>query len=55
MSRVEENKRVISLFEKVRFTSTDTAMLNSVLADISQSLAVIADCCLDKHEREAVK
>ncbi len=54
MSRTEENEKMIDLLERMRFTSTDTAKLASVLVDISQSLAVIADCCLDKWQKDQV-
>lgn len=47
MSRVEENKEIINKLGRVRFTSGDMAMLASVLTDISQSLAVIADTQLE--------
>ena len=54
MSRTEENEKIIDLLHKVEFTSGDAAMLASVLTDISQSLAVIADCCLDKWQKDQV-
>ncbi len=54
MSRVEENEKMIMIIGKVDFTSGDTAVLASVLTDISQSLAVIADCCLDKWQKDQV-
>ncbi len=54
MSRIEENKKMIDLLYKVEFTSGDAAMRASVLTDISQSLAVIADCCLDKWQKDQV-
>ena len=44
MSRIEENEKIICQLGKVKFTNGDAAMLASVLVDISQSLAVIADC-----------
>ena len=52
MSRVEENQKMIDRLGNVRFTSGDIAMVASVLVDISQSLAVIADCCLDEQKKE---
>lgn len=54
MSRIEENKKTIDLLHKVEFTSTDIAILASALVDISQSLALIADCCLDKWQKDQV-
>ena len=54
MSRVEENQKMIDRIGNVRFSSGDMAMLASVLTDISQSLAVIADCCLDKWQKDQV-
>lgn len=54
MSRVEENKKLIDLFGEVEFASGDAAALTSVLVDISKSLALIADCCLDKWQKDRV-
>lgn len=51
MSRVEENEEmIIDLLSKAVFTSADTA----VLIDISKSLALIADCCLDKWQKDQI-
>lgn len=47
MLRVEENEKMISLLGEV---GEDTA----VLIDISKSLALIADCCLDKWQKDQI-
>lgn len=54
MSRVEENEILVDRLIKLDFASGDAAILVSVLTDISQSLALIADCCLDKWQKDQV-
>ena len=51
MSRIDENQDMLEKLKKIRFTGTDSAMITSVLIDISQSLAVMADCCLDEWQK----
>ena len=51
MSRIDENNEMLEKLRKIRFTGTDSAMIALVLMDISQSLAVMADCCLDEWQK----
>lgn len=44
MSRVKENRRVMERLDDLSYGSTDSGIVkNILLADISKSLAVIAD------------
>lgn len=60
MSRIEENKKMIQRTKGVFHGKTDDVLCQikgqelGILADISQSLAVIADCCLDKWQKDQV-
>lgn len=51
MSRVEENNKMLKSLKNVRCSNPDNAMTASILMDISQSLAIIADCVLDDWQR----
>ena len=60
MSRVEENENMIQ-FTKGRFDGKPDQVLCQikgqelgVLLDISKSLAILADCCLDKWQKDQV-
>ena len=60
MSRVEENEKMIQRTQAVFNGKTDEVLCRikgqelGVLLDISQSLAIIADCCLDKWQKDQV-
>ena len=43
MSRVDDNNELLDRLRTKKFTDTDLALVSSVLIDISQSLAIIAD------------
>lgn len=60
MSRVEENEKVIQSTKTTFHGKTDDVLCQikgqelGVLVDISRSLAIIADCCLDKWRKDQV-
>ena len=60
MSRVEENENMIQSTKTTFHGKTDDVLCQikgqelGVLVDISRSLAVIADCCLDKWQKDQV-
>lgn len=51
MSRVDENARMIDSVSKIRFTTGESAANIAVLKDISKSLAIMADVCLDDWQK----
>lgn len=57
MSRVEENEKMIQNTKRVfngkpdQVLSLITGQELGVLLDISKSLAIIADCCLDEWQK----
>ena len=60
MSRTEENENMIRLTKGSFDGKTDQVLCQiigqelGVLLDISKSLAIIADCCLDKWQKDQV-
>ena len=60
MSRVEENEKMIQRTQAVFNGKTDEVLCRikgqelGVLLDISRSLAIIADCCLDKWQKDQI-
>lgn len=57
MSRIDENENMIQTTKRVFNGKTDDVLCQikgqelGVLLDISKSLAIIADCCLDEWQK----
>ena len=58
MSRIDENENMIQLTKRVFNGKPDDVLCQikgqelGVLLDISKSLAIIADCCLDEWQKD---
>ena len=54
MSRIDDNQKMVEGLKKISFVNRDTAMMVSVLVDISQSLAVMADRVMTESKAQEV-
>lgn len=55
MPRIEENNKMLKSLKNARCSNPDSAMIASILMDISQSLAIISDCVLDEWQNNRAK
>lgn len=51
MSRIDDNQKIINKVSNYKLSSIDITAIVVMLEDISQSLAIIADCCLDEWQK----